>query len=568
MSEGRMPSPEFDSTRYERPNKDWICGNACDGCPCRIGPSPSGECRASSECSPVLDVKPSEKKGTWRCTRPKEWGGPCEAGPLPDGSCCRVLTKCQPRRSLRSRRGLVTRAVVAATAGFLLIGFGGSWREGFINPAPLSKAHSGPGFARLAETHGGGQGCVNCHQDINTGLTGIVSSAIAAGGNSLAASKLAAPHPKDFSRIDQTCTSCHQSATFHQANVVGDVSCSVCHKEHAGQKGLLPVAESNCTSCHGAADKMAASAQKSRTLPASLFEPRVADGVVLHPRSRPAEGYTRLITSFILDHPEFEAVRAQSRDGNTIKFNHRVHLEGDVPSVNGKKLECASCHQPDASGVFMQRVSFERNCRACHSLNFDENNPGLEVPHAGPAQVRAFLRSLPTQYADFAARELKMTRQSENREFVARQMENLRSRSLSGENLERAVFFAGGRIGEATTIAGLGGPGRARFAGCAYCHEVTPKGEAPPLISPAQVLDRWMANARFNHAQHVSMSCLQCHAANRSEKSSDVIMPSKQSCTECHSPKGGVRFDCSACHVYHNRPQEAPPPALRAAPKP
>ena len=140
MSEGRMPSPEFDSTRYERPNKDWICGNACDGCPCRIGPSPSGECRASSECSPVLDVKPSEKKGTWRCTRPKEWGGPCEAGPLPDGSCCRVLTKCQPRRSLRSRRGLVTRAVVAATAGFLLIGFGGSWREGFINPAPLSKA--------------------------------------------------------------------------------------------------------------------------------------------------------------------------------------------------------------------------------------------------------------------------------------------------------------------------------------------------------------------------------------------------------------------------------------------
>jgi len=89
MSEGRMPSPEFDSTRYERPNKDWICGNACDGCPCRIGPSPSGECRASSECSPVLDVKPSEKKGTWRCTRPKEWGGPCEAGPLPDGSCCR-----------------------------------------------------------------------------------------------------------------------------------------------------------------------------------------------------------------------------------------------------------------------------------------------------------------------------------------------------------------------------------------------------------------------------------------------------------------------------------------------
>ena len=37
MSEGRPPSPDFDESRYERPNKNWLCGHTCDGCPCRIG---------------------------------------------------------------------------------------------------------------------------------------------------------------------------------------------------------------------------------------------------------------------------------------------------------------------------------------------------------------------------------------------------------------------------------------------------------------------------------------------------------------------------------------------------
>ena len=58
MSEGHLPSPDFDETRYERPNKDWICGHTCDGCPCRIGPSPSGECRATTECRHRQEVPP------------------------------------------------------------------------------------------------------------------------------------------------------------------------------------------------------------------------------------------------------------------------------------------------------------------------------------------------------------------------------------------------------------------------------------------------------------------------------------------------------------------------------
>jgi hypothetical protein len=409
---------------------------------------------------------------------------------------------------------------------------------------------------------------VLCHREIKAGLSSIASSALAASNDSLRISQLASAHPKDFSRIDQSCTACHQTATFHQANVVNPTSCSSCHQEHRGEKGLLPVAESNCVSCHSNAGQMASSAEKGRTLPASLFAPRVADGIILHPRERPSTGHPSLITSFVRDHPEFEALRGSKPDANKLKFNHRLHLEGNVPPVNGKRLECTSCHRPDASGAFMQRISFGQDCRSCHSLNFDENTPGLELPHAEPAQVRAFLRSLPTQYADFAARDLKITRQAENREFVARQLQHLRARSLAGENLERAIFLADGKTGEATGIAGLAGTGRAKFAGCAYCHEVTPQGDAPPRISPTRVPDRWMDKAGFNHARHDAMSCLQCHAANLSTQSAEIIMPSKQSCTECHSPQGGVRSDCSACHLYHHRPPAGLRATITPGPKP
>jgi hypothetical protein len=565
MSDGRVPSPDFDGSRYERPNKDWICGHTCDGCPCRIGPSPSGQCRATTECFPELELRSLEAKGTWKCTRPKEWGGPCPEGPQPDGTCCRAIPKCQPQRSLRNRRGLVTRAVLAATAALLLIGLGLPVRDTLLNPAPLSRQHSGRDFARLAEPHGGGQGCVLCHTEINGGLGAIAQSAVAASKGSLHFSNLTEPHPKDFSRIDQSCVNCHRAQSFHQASVVRDTSCSVCHQEHQGNNGLLPVAAENCTACHGDQREMVASGLKSRSLPPGLFAPKLAAGVIAHPVARPSEGYTRVIKSFILDHPEFQPLRDPSRDPNPLKFNHRIHLEGDIPPVNGKKLDCASCHQPDATRAFMQRITFEQNCRACHSLNFDENNPGMTLPHGDATQVRAYLRSLPTQYADFAARERGLTRQEDIRAFVERQIGNLRTRTLSGENLERAVFFADAATGEATTIAGVTGPARAKFAGCAYCHEVTPRGEAAPAITPPRTPDRWLLHGRFSHARHETVACTQCHAAGQSTKTSDVILPTQKSCTECHSPQGGVTFDCSACHTYHTEPPGGLSPALRSA---
>ncbi|HUR45609.1 MAG TPA: hypothetical protein VMZ27_06965, partial [Candidatus Saccharimonadales bacterium] len=159
----QLPAPDFDSQNYQRPNQKWICGHSAEGQACRAGPDTSGRCGATSECSPVLETKPGEKKGRWRCTRP---GGPCENGPGPNGQCGRPVTRCSPLPTLRTRRGRVTMAVVIATAAFLLIVMGSPrLRTGFINPGMLSSPHTSEAFVRLhSGTNHAEQNCSACHK--------------------------------------------------------------------------------------------------------------------------------------------------------------------------------------------------------------------------------------------------------------------------------------------------------------------------------------------------------------------------------------------------------------------
>lgn len=555
MSIGRVPPPDFDENRYERPNQNWICGHACTGCPCRIGPSPAGECRATTECTPVLTTKEGETKGTWKCTRPKEWGGACPTGPNPDGTCCKTIPKCQPVRSLRARRGLVTRVVIALAVAVLLIALGGNLREGFINPAPLSRAHSGPEFVHLAAKQGGGQGCVMCHEEAKAGWGGLARSAVEAATVSLSFSRLAGTQPKDFSRMDASCLSCHEPQGFHHPAVVHATACSTCHVEHQGAGPMLRVVDRECAACHGDRGAMAAAAKKARTLPAALLADRPAPGVIAFVAKRTPEDPVHVVTGFSKDHPEFRAVRPGQTDANPLKFNHKLHLSSElIPPVGGRALNCADCHRPDAAGAFMQRITFEANCRSCHSLNFDERNPGMTLPHGDAAFARAYLRNLPMEYADHATRTLGIANRRDVAAFVEQQINSLRERNRTGEDLERAAFFNDGKTGPAAGIAGRTGEARARFAGCAYCHTVTPRGDAVPEIAVPQTPDRWFLHATFHHGKHAAMACAECHDAAGSQQTADIILPKQQSCVQCHGPKAGVAESCSTCHHYHNPP--------------
>jgi hypothetical protein len=68
-----------------------------------------------------------------------------------------------------------------------------------------------------------------------------------------------------------------------------------------------------------------------------------------------------------------------------------------------------------------------------------------------------------------------------------------------------------------------------------------------------------MLQSDFDHAKHVSVKgvdCETCHQIARgSTRSSDILLPVKDSCVKCHSPHAepGLRTaaECITCHQYH-----------------
>ncbi len=547
----QLPSPDFDRSRYERPNQDWECGWTCDGCPCRIGPSPDGKCRATAECRPVLEKKAGEEKGHWRCTRPKDHGGPCANGPLPDGNCACPIPTCQPRRSLRNMRGRLCVAVTAVTFAMLLVGFFGPWQWHFISAGPVSSHHHGVVFSQMKHARPGEDGCAACHTAAHGDLREWVHAAFRAQPGPLEPHHLHTVTAGEMTEIDHHCLACHPGHKFHQPNVIRDHSCSSCHREHQGHGRIPAPADTECLSCHGNATMMEASRKRGETLPPADFNFRETEGRVLFQVPRPDQGYTMVFNSFAGDHPEFQVHSQHLKDTNSLTFNHALHLS-DLVLRTGRKLACADCHQPDSAGVHFQPIHFDKHCSSCHALQFDARNPQMRVPHGEPAGVRAYLRSLPTQYADLARRS-GATAQADTEKFVTEQMRQLRERVFSGENLEQQIFFASDPSKQLAAGAGGGGVSpRARFAGCAYCHDVKAGGaDGLPEIARVLTPDRWLIRGEFHHAKHNIVGCTECHAAQFSRRTVDIILPTKQSCTECHSPAGGVSQSCATCHSYH-----------------
>ena len=517
-----LPAPGFDGQRYARPNQNWVCGRAGEGNPCRAGPDSRGRCRAVAECQPVLEVQPGETRGRWRCTRP---GGACESGPLPDGSCCRPIARCSPQPTLRWIRGRVTLAVIALSCAALLVLLGRPpWRDWWISPGEVSRPHSGLAFATLAATNHLAPGCGACHVAGNSGPTGILAAARRAEPGILDLKQLALAGPGTPVRMDGLCLECHAGRNFHQPDAPA-ISCAFCHQEHRGA-AMAGATQANCEFCHGDAAKMAVARN------------------------------TPVIHDFATDHPQFRLIAEKWRDPDTLKFNHQLHLTGEaIPKLpDGRKLVCADCHQPDAAGAYMRPVTFEKNCRVCHSLQFDARTPELTLPHGSAAYVSAFLHSLAAQYGALAARE----EAPDAARFVENKLAGLRSQFGSGEELERRVFFSTATFGPEEQIGTLSGVTRALFPGCAECHEVRAAAAGPPEVTAPVMRERWLPEAKFSHAAHAGIACGQCHDAIHSRETADLLLPPRETCAQCHSPQGGVADSCVECHRYHH-----PPPAAR-----
>ena len=562
-------SPAFSTDTYVRPNLDWECGKLCQGCPCRIGPSPKGKCRVSFECSPKLVTKEGESKGHWTCTRPKSGGGKCENGPRPDGSCCNAIPKCQPRRTLRNIRKRVVAFTIIATILVLFIGLSRENRDDFTNPGPLSTVHASEAFKDMyAKIHasqgspGNTSTCAACHESARQGADTWFSKTFDSLKHGLAPADLIKKGPLESTAMDASCLACHSGKDFHQPNMPQDFACYECHKEHEGSGFMADVSSSYCTSCHGSAELMASARELAGDTDPHAFPSFLANSdLKIQSRERPEEGYTDVITAFHLDHPEFRLLRDKVKDVNTLKFNHAVHLKtGDIP----RQLSCTECHEQDGEGEYQKPITYQKHCVECHSLQFDPDTlaqgdkPGISLPHGDPYYVRSFLRSLNIQYEEYARSYEGITRPEDLSAYVQEKRKGIESLYETGENLEHGVFFADM---QGKTPQGLQVP----FAGCATCHDVSEPMEdnGTPVIAKVAIPDRWMTIGKFNHALHKNgLSCLDCHDVMNSELTSDVNLPSIKSCTDCHSPQGGIDNRCTSCHSYHNTlPTPIFPPA-------
>jgi hypothetical protein len=314
---------------------------------------------------------------------------------------------------------------------------------------------------------------------------------------------------------DGTCLSCHDGPV-HSAAQTFTPACVDCHVEHRGAEHLVGSSGRVCTGCHS-------------DLKVKAGKPVVAAN----------------IESFTHGHPEFAALRNGSPDPGAIKFNHKVHVKGDVP------LKCGECHRPEgiddawnfgqappvpapaapvtmpsgrvAPHALMQPVNYYQQCSVCHALTFDDRIPDA-APHVKPEVVH-----------EFVSRKLT--------EYIAGHPADLGKAGAPGNAAEWVRFRASEDEKQLWTTT------------CQRCHDMqSAAGGGLPRVPETKIVRRWFTRAEFNHSAHQELQCVSCHPnAATSVKSSDVLLPGLSLCAQCHGAGvGTASADCSTCHLYHD----------------
>lgn len=361
--------------------------------------------------------------------------------------------------------------------------------------------------------------------------------------------------------IGDDCTACHRGAF----TMVEDERCVACHKfvEHHVGPGLEPLPEleaRRCASCHREHNEPTALVRRDQALCTDCHGNLAA-------HAPDAEGL-RDVSDFAKDHPEFRVTTLRPQgvgrattwsnervalddaalsERSNLKFPHELHLEGTgIKSPQGDVvLECRDCHQPDPAGAYMEPVSMEKHCGVCHRLQFDPAEPTREVPHGDPEVV---LRTLEEFYSrQFLNNQVDLgtggaAARAARRPGASTATQGERSLALSWAK-DRAQATAEDLFERRT---------------CKDCHEITIAEEAGRLskwqVNPVRLTRVWMPKSFFHHRSHETYECAECHAAEASAESGDVLMPKVAVCRDCHGgERAGSLLDstCIECHRFH-----------------
>lgn len=347
-------------------------------------------------------------------------------------------------------------------------------------------------------------------------------------------------HSEGFAWVkDADCLSCHNQLPAHadpiQFNLpeLGEARCAHCHRDHNGDDGLVRNDQTLCSSCHvGLAE---ASGGKT-TLP------DVSDFGHDHPPFKVALPRWTAEGEFA---PERVALTPDLEERSGLRFPHDLHLSPDgIQSPDGERtLACIDCHQTEAGGALMRPVDFETMCQDCHRLTFDITAPEREVPHGRISEIFHTLdefyarRALEGEVADQAAPAPLRTRRRPGQ-------------SVTTEERRLALTWARDKSRQVAEKLFNGGT-------CSVCHVTGPgrTTDEPWQVAPVRVSGEWFPKANFTHRKHATMECVDCHQAETSDSSSDLLLPPIENCQTCHAGEHGGRdrlqSSCIACHGYH-----------------
>jgi nitrate/TMAO reductase-like tetraheme cytochrome c subunit len=488
----------------------------------------------------------------------------------------------RPNRMERWKNTLALLALVATVGAA-----GAAWilRDGgkaYISRGPVSSVHAA-----------WDNKCETCHADFHP-----------IGRNSLAAA-LFSPSEGRESAANLRCMDCHEGTGHHKDQLqTMTPGCGACHRDHRGlDASLVRLADSDCIQCHS-------NLQSSTTATKTEFENGIvgfADKSQGHPEFRSLKSDPgRLKFNHALHMRPGQVIAAGQANPWTLgKIADETAREryANAPSQGGKKgnsdlvvLDCASCHRldagdfgidpakkpaglassaltPRAAGAYILPVNYEVHCAACHPLTFDaklkgKNDQLVSVPHhLQPDQVKDFVwgayaeaygqKTLDQRAAEAAKAGPKSSRPLPGKltadEQAARE-------AIGKDALEAEQFLFKAEVNRADGYLTSG------KSACGECH-VFDTASGSKRILPLQVNNVWFAHAKFSHVSHRALDCRGCHAnayafeadgkinASASEDHSAVLIAGVESCRQCHSPAGGVRSDCTECHLYHHGDQ-------------
>ncbi len=383
-------------------------------------------------------------------------------------------------------------------------------------------------------------------------------------------------HGKPFERVqNEACEACHGaiqdhvSAGFLAANSApvaagtldfganANERCGVCHREHNEPSTLVSDADSDCVQCHAAdggidrgIDPLAAVAGFTpETHP--VYEFSLPRFTLENFAGSKDDGWRIDAVS--------ETEIANSPESSQLIFPHDIHLDvGEVSDLtSGEALTCGSCHSMSVDGEHFLPIDMETHCQDCHQLDFDESDPDRSLPHARLKEaVLALEGMLLKKYFD---------PDDTGELFAYRRLPDRAERSAGCTDTPDVCVER-----ELKEIV------EAQFAGdigCAACHEFERQDskdiEDQFWVHPVKLPQDFVPDARFDHQAHQVLrdnttndlligdqACATCHAAEASERATDLLMPAMTTCYECHGDRSSasqVALACIDCHAYHPR---------------